>query len=59
MDCAPQEPECPIDAVRAEGELPEEQQALIALNAELAEHTNWKQTTEMKTRRDATHLRIL
>ena len=46
IDCALCEPECPVDAIYAEDELPEEQQEYLALNAELAE--NWPNITEKK-----------
>ena len=46
IDCALCEPECPINAIFAEDELPEDQHEFIALNAELAEV--WPNITEMK-----------
>ena len=46
IDCALCEPECPINAIFAEDELPEDQHEFIALNAELAE--KWPNITEMK-----------
>ncbi|MCB1648061.1 MAG: ferredoxin family protein [Pseudomonadales bacterium] len=46
IDCALCEPECPVDAIYAEDELPEDQQQFLALNAELAE--KWPNITEMK-----------
>ena len=48
IDCALCEPECPVDAIRAEEEVPAAQQAFIALNAELAKHPNWTQITQQK-----------
>jgi len=36
IDCDLCVPECPADAIRAEGDLPEDQKHMIALNAELA-----------------------
>jgi ferredoxin len=36
IDCALCEPECPVNAIYAEEDVPPEQQAFIALNAELA-----------------------
>lgn len=48
IDCALCEPECPVDAIRAEDEVPADQQAFIALNAELARHPNWTQITTRK-----------
>ena len=38
IDCAVCIPECPVEAIRAEEDVPPEQQAFIALNAELAKH---------------------
>ena len=46
IDCALCEPECPVDAIYAEDELPDDQQQFLALNAELAE--KWPNITEMK-----------
>ena len=46
IDCALCEPECPIDAIFSEDELPEDQQVFLELNAELAEV--WPCITEMK-----------
>lgn len=37
IDCALCEPECPIDAIKSEDELPEDQTQFIALNAELSQ----------------------
>lgn len=37
IDCALCEPECPIDAIVSEDDLSDDQQHLLALNAELAE----------------------
>lgn len=48
IDCALCEPECPVDAIRAEEEVPDEQKHFIALNAELAKHPNWTQITQQK-----------
>ncbi len=39
IDCALCEPECPVNAIMSEDEVPEDQQKFIALNAELAK--NW------------------
>jgi len=36
IDCALCEPECPVEAIFSEDDLPDEQQEFIALNAELA-----------------------
>jgi ferredoxin len=46
IDCALCEPECPVDAIYAEDELPENQQNFLSLNAELAE--KWENITEKK-----------
>ena len=46
IDCALCEPECPVDAIFAEDEVPEDQHEFIALNAELAK--GWPNITEMK-----------
>jgi len=46
IDCALCEPECPVDAIFAEDEVPDNQVQFIALNAELAK--NWPNITEMK-----------
>ena len=46
IDCALCEPECLVDAIFSEDELPEDQQAFLELNAELAEV--WPNITEMK-----------
>lgn len=37
IDCALCEPECPVEAICSEDELPEEYQQFLALNAELAQ----------------------
>ena len=47
IDCALCEPECPVDAIFSEDELPEDQAVFLELNAELAEV--WPVITEMKT----------
>ena len=44
--CALCEPECPVDAIYSEDELPEDQAVFLELNAELAEV--WPNITEMK-----------
>ncbi|NBT28669.1 MAG: ferredoxin family protein [Gammaproteobacteria bacterium] len=36
IDCSLCEPECPVNAIYAEEDLPEDQQDFLALNAELA-----------------------
>lgn len=37
IDCALCEPECPVNAIKSEDDLSEEQQQFLSLNAELAE----------------------
>ena len=49
IDCALCEPECPIDAIFSEDELPSDQENFLELNAELAEI--WPNITEKKDRR--------
>jgi len=46
IDCALCEPECPVQAIFAEDEMPEGQEAFIELNAELADQ--WDNITEKK-----------
>jgi ferredoxin len=46
IDCALCEPECPIDAIRAEDEVADGQIAFVALNAELSQHPNWTRITK-------------
>jgi ferredoxin len=46
IDCALCEPECPVDAIYADDELPEDQKEFLKLNAELSE--KWEVITEMK-----------
>jgi len=46
IDCALCEPECPVDAIFADDEVPEEQLVFVELNAELAEL--WPNITEIK-----------
>ena len=46
IDCALCEPECHVDAIYAEDELPENQQDYLQLNAELSEV--WPNITEKK-----------
>ena len=46
IDCALCEPECPVEAIYAEDELPEGQEEFLELNAELAEI--WPNSTEAK-----------
>tara|TARA_B100000459_G_C8452175_1_gene146301 strand:+ start:214 stop:537 length:324 start_codon:yes stop_codon:yes gene_type:complete len=46
IDCALCEPECPVDAIYSEDELPSDQDSFQQLNAELAEI--WPNITERK-----------
>ena len=46
IDCGVCEPECPVNAIYAEDDLPEGQEQFLALNADLAQ--NWPVITEMK-----------
>lgn len=46
IDCTLCEPECPVDAIFAEDEVPEEFQHFLGLNAELA--PQWPVITEQK-----------
>ena len=46
IDCALCEPECPVNAIFSEDELPDDQQDFLEINAELAE--KWPDITEMK-----------
>lgn len=46
IDCALCEPECPVDAIYADDELPEDQKEFLALNDELSQ--KWEVITEMK-----------
>jgi len=44
IDCALCEPECPVEAILSEDELPADQQEFLPLNAELA--TQWPVITQ-------------
>ncbi len=46
IDCTLCEPECPIEAIFAEDDLPDDQQQFIAINAELAQ--KWPVIDAMK-----------
>ena len=46
IDCALCEPECPVEAIFAEDEVPKDQEMFAQLNAELAEI--WPNITEQK-----------
>ncbi len=46
IDCTLCEPECPVEAIYPEDDLPADQQAFLELNAELS--LQWPVITEMK-----------
>ena len=46
IDCALCEPECPVDAIHAEDEVPEDQKDFLDLNKLLS--TTWPNITEVK-----------
>ena len=46
IDCAVCIPECPVNAIYSEEEVPQEQKQFIALNAELAK--SWAPITEVR-----------
>lgn len=46
IDCTLCEPECPVDAIVSEDEVPEEMQKFIVLNADLSK--KWPVISEMK-----------
>src|SRR5271169_1465336 len=46
IDCTLCEPECPVEAIYSEEEIPKGQEEFLALNAELAK--SWPVITEMK-----------
>ena len=46
IDCALCEPECPVNAIFSEDELPDDQEDFLKINAELAEE--WPNITELK-----------
>jgi ferredoxin len=46
IDCALCEPECPVDAIFSEDEVPEDQKEFLALATELVE--SWPNITERK-----------
>jgi ferredoxin len=48
IDCAVCIPECPVNAIYAEEDLPSEQQHMKALNAELYRLPSWKVITKRK-----------
>ncbi len=47
IDCALCEPECPVNAIYAEDELPEAQKEFLELNRTLSQ--KWPNITQMKT----------
>jgi len=47
IDCTLCEPECPVQAIYPEDDLPADQQQFLALNAELSQE--WPVITEMKS----------
>lgn len=47
IDCNLCVPECPVDAILAEDDLPEDKRSFIKLNAELAK--DWPEITEIKS----------
>jgi ferredoxin len=47
IDCAVCVPECPVNAIYAEDDVPSDQQAFIKLNVELAR--NWPSITKSKS----------
>ena len=46
IDCALCEPECPVNAIMSEDDLPEEQREFLAINADLSQ--NWPNITAKK-----------
>ena len=46
IDCAVCVPECPVDAIFAEEDVPADQQHFIKLNAELATAPGWRAITK-------------
>lgn len=48
IDCAVCIPECPVNAIYAEEDLPADQQAFTKLNAELSKLSTWKSITKRK-----------
>jgi ferredoxin len=49
IDCAVCIPECPVNAIYAEEDLPADQMHMIKLNAELAQLPGWKSITKRTT----------
>ncbi len=48
IDCAVCIPECPVNAIYAEEDLPADQIAFIKINAELSNAPGWKSITKRK-----------
>ena len=48
IDCAVCIPECPVNAIYAEEDVPQEQMAFIKLNVELARSPGWRSITKRK-----------
>jgi ferredoxin len=48
IDCALCEPECPINAIHADNDLPDDQVYMIDLNADLAKEWQHRNITEKK-----------
>jgi ferredoxin len=53
IDCSMCVPECPVDAIYADAEIPADQQSFLALNRELAE--SWTLITTKKPAPDDAH----
>ena len=49
IDCAVCIPECPVNAIYAEEDLPADQLHFIKLNVELSQTAGWKSITKRKT----------
>ena len=48
IDCAVCIPECPVNAIYAEEDVPKDQRHMAKLNAELAKLPTWKSITKRK-----------
>ena len=48
IDCAVCIPECPVNAIFAEEDVPKDELQFIAINAELAKLPTWKSITKRK-----------
>jgi ferredoxin len=46
IDCSMCVPECPVNAIVGDGEIPEQQQHFIAINAALSKQADWKPITK-------------